>query len=372
MPLGKTLKALRQKRGLNQKRLSLLSGVSQATISRIEIGRVRQLRSRALKSLADALNVSVDFLMGDNEVFASTPGDETPFFTPKIKEGRFHQIADVLDPFAILEQGRFLYVNKAFSDMVDFSQGELLAQNRIEQIILPKFRALVHHMIANNSSESYEVLLIRRDGTRFPAEISSKNITGTIHISILRDITARRYQQAVGRVQQAGLNIKTFDEMGQVVRIMADELEDTGLIFDSVSLNVIDEKADRLTTFTAYSESKGYHSIHNSLDLRQALDAQSTIRAFLSHWHRNKIWKRESDKEISQMPGLLIDVPFTQGTLRLGVPTDSPARNAGITSFLLDLSRPIASTLKRLQEIELLAQKLERAHEEIQSLCQSP
>ncbi len=372
MPLGKTLKSLRQKRGLNQKSLSLLSGVSQATISRIEIGRVRQLRSRALKSLADALNVSVDFLMGGNEVFASTPGAEVAFFTPKIKEGRFHQIADVLDPFAILEQGRFLYVNKAFADMVDFSQEELLAQNRIEQIILPKSRALVHHMIANNSSESYEVLLMRRDGTRFPVEISSKNIAGNIHIGIVRDITARRYQQAVGRVQQAGLDIKTFNEMGQVVRIMADELEDTGLVFDSVGLNVIDEKADRLTIFTAYSESKGYHSIHNSLDLRQTLDCQSTIRALLSHWHRNKVWERESDKEVTQIPGLLIDVPFAQGTLRLGLPTDSPARSAEITSFLIELSRPITSTLKRLQEIELLAQKLERAYEEIQGLYQSP
>ena len=66
MSLGRTLKALRQKQSLNQKALSALSGVSQATISRIETGRVRQLRSSALKNLADALGVSVDFLMGDN------------------------------------------------------------------------------------------------------------------------------------------------------------------------------------------------------------------------------------------------------------------------------------------------------------------
>ena len=73
MSLGRTLKALRQKKSLNQKTLSVLSGVSQATISRIETGRVLQLRSSALKSLAGALSVSVDFLMGDNEVFATIP-----------------------------------------------------------------------------------------------------------------------------------------------------------------------------------------------------------------------------------------------------------------------------------------------------------
>ena len=73
MSLGRTLKALRQKQSLNQKALSALSGVSQATISRIETGRVRQLRSSALKNLADALGVSVDFLIGDNEIFAHIP-----------------------------------------------------------------------------------------------------------------------------------------------------------------------------------------------------------------------------------------------------------------------------------------------------------
>ena len=44
MSLGRNLKELRQKQSLNQKDLSDRSGVSQATISRIETGRVRQPR----------------------------------------------------------------------------------------------------------------------------------------------------------------------------------------------------------------------------------------------------------------------------------------------------------------------------------------
>ena len=63
--LGRSLKELRQQQSLNQKELSDRSGVSQATISRIETGRVRQPGSSALKSLADALGVSTDALMDD-------------------------------------------------------------------------------------------------------------------------------------------------------------------------------------------------------------------------------------------------------------------------------------------------------------------
>ena len=65
MSLGRNLKELRQQQSLNQKDLSDRSGVPQATISRIETGRV-QPRSSAVKNLADALGVSTDSLMDDN------------------------------------------------------------------------------------------------------------------------------------------------------------------------------------------------------------------------------------------------------------------------------------------------------------------
>ena len=112
MSLGRTLKALRQKQSLNQKSLS---GVSQATISRIETGRVRQLRSSALENLADALGVSVDFLMGDNEILANIPCAAPAIGSipgvPAMREDYFRQVADTLDAFIIHESSRVVYVN---------------------------------------------------------------------------------------------------------------------------------------------------------------------------------------------------------------------------------------------------------------------
>jgi transcriptional regulator with XRE-family HTH domain len=61
---------------MNQKELAAKSGVSQATISRIEGGKIATLGSDGLTGLADALGASVDYLIGRTDVLE--PGDVLP------------------------------------------------------------------------------------------------------------------------------------------------------------------------------------------------------------------------------------------------------------------------------------------------------
>ena len=63
MSLGEKVKALREKKGMNQKQLAEASDITQATISRIENGKVNQLKSEALKRLSEALGSTVDYLV---------------------------------------------------------------------------------------------------------------------------------------------------------------------------------------------------------------------------------------------------------------------------------------------------------------------
>ena len=248
MSLGSTLKALRQKRSFNQKTLSTLSDVSQATISHIETGRVHQLRSSALKNLADALGVSVDFIMGDNEMFANIPSSDMWGSIPGVRPDRFRQIADTLDPFLVHENGSVLYVNQTLADLLGYHKEELLGKSGIEMIFSPQSRPTTKRMIAGGSSETYEVRLIRRDGSTFPVEITGRNISENVRLAVARDITDLRCQQAVYRVQRAGLEIQKTHDLGQVVCILGDELEDMGLQFEAVGLQIIDEEksADHL------------------------------------------------------------------------------------------------------------------------------
>jgi PAS domain S-box-containing protein len=379
MSLGRTLKALRQKQSLNQKALSALSGVSQATISRIETGRVRQLRSSALKNLADALGVSVDFLMGDNEIFAHIPsanmGGSVPG-VPGIREDRFRQIADTLDAFVIHENGRVLYVNQTLADLLGYRKEELLGKNGIELILAPQSRSVTQRMIASRSSETYEVLMVRCDGSTFPVEITGRNISENVRLAVTRDITGRRCEQAVSRVQRAGLEIEKAHDLGKVVRILGDELEDIGLQFEAVGLQVIDDEKNLLTSYHAYPEARGYRSFQDVADLQESLERFAPLRGLVSHWHRNKVWEREADERFLQMtqsgplgatyhPEMLIDVPFSQGMLGLGLSSGNAMRTEHIVSMLNELSQPISFIIKRLFEIQLLREELESTRNQL-------
>lgn len=64
MSIGSRVRGLREKRGMNQQDLKRATGVSHATISRIESGEFENLRTETLVKLADALRVTTDYLLG--------------------------------------------------------------------------------------------------------------------------------------------------------------------------------------------------------------------------------------------------------------------------------------------------------------------
>ena len=85
MSLADKVKQRREQLGMNQKQLAEASDITQGTISRIESGQVKELKSEALKRLAAALLVTVDFLVDrtdsltPNETVESDPNADYIF-----------------------------------------------------------------------------------------------------------------------------------------------------------------------------------------------------------------------------------------------------------------------------------------------------
>jgi transcriptional regulator with XRE-family HTH domain len=83
--VGASLKAARQRLGWSREALAYHSGVSWSAIAQIETGRRKDVRLSSLAALADALDVSVDYLIGatpttpdllEHRLFTYTSEDE--------------------------------------------------------------------------------------------------------------------------------------------------------------------------------------------------------------------------------------------------------------------------------------------------------
>ena len=358
MSLGRNLKELRQKQSLNQKDLSHRSGVSQATISRIETGRVRQPGSSALKNLADALGVSADSLMNDKARLA------------QVHKDRLNQIAETLNAFVIDENGRLLFISQTLADLLGYRGEELLAKDGIELLFAPQARPTARCMVTSGSSSAYEALMVRSDGSFLPVEITNVNISEKARLAIARDITAHCCQQGAFRVLQAGCEAERVRDLGEVVRILGDELEAMGVQFEVVNLQVMDEQRNLLACYRAYSEARGYRSLQNVVNLQESLGRFASLRRLVSHWHRRKVWEREADEDFRQMtqeifsdstyrPGLLIDVPFARGMLGLGLSMGGPKHPEQLPTILDEFARSISLVVKRLFELQSLRERLD-------------
>ena len=352
MSLGHNLKKLRQEKSLNQKDLSDRSGVSQATISRIENGRV-QPRSSALKSIADCLDVSTDDLMNGNG--HSTQAPKNPL----------HQIAETLNAFVIDENGHLRFISQTLADSLGYRGEELLAQD-----VAPEFHPKARRMIASGSSSAYRALVQRRDGSFFPIEITNVNINRKECLAIVRDITDQCCQQGAFRVLRAGCEADKVRDLEKVVRILGGELEKMGVQFEAVSLQIIDEQRNHLFCYRAYSEARGSRSLQNVVNLQESLDRFASLRKLDSYWDRREVLEREADEDFRQMnqeifldstyrPGLLIDVPFTQGMLGLGLPIGDPRHPEQLATILKEFAHSISLVVKRLFELQSLREKLD-------------
>ncbi len=66
--LAQRLRSVRRGKDLTQQQLEKLSGVHYTTISRIESGEAKQVYAETVRELAKALDVSMDYLMGLQEL----------------------------------------------------------------------------------------------------------------------------------------------------------------------------------------------------------------------------------------------------------------------------------------------------------------
>ncbi len=110
-------------------------------------------------------------------------------------EERFRGLSDAtFEGIAISEGGRVLEVNRSFLEMFGYEASEIIGMPAVD-FAAPESRDTVVEHISAGSPEPYEVVALRKDGTRFDAEVRGKSSQyqgREVRITALRNITGRK------------------------------------------------------------------------------------------------------------------------------------------------------------------------------------
>jgi len=114
----------------------------------------------------------------------------------KESQERFKILSDItFEGILIHEKGVAIDMNLALAEMFGYTKEELLGQNMIDLLMTKESLPLIHANISKEHAESYRVVGIKKEGTRFPVELEAKSITlndnRSIRVAAFRDITAR-------------------------------------------------------------------------------------------------------------------------------------------------------------------------------------
>ncbi|WP_126453853.1 PAS domain S-box protein [Sulfuriflexus mobilis] len=110
-------------------------------------------------------------------------------------EARFRNLSDAaFEGIIIHNEGQVLDINFAMADMVGFDQSELIGHSVLE-LVAPESRALVIEKLSHPDEKAFEVIGLRANGERFPAEVCGRDYPyrgKRVRVSAIRDISHER------------------------------------------------------------------------------------------------------------------------------------------------------------------------------------
>jgi two-component system cell cycle sensor histidine kinase/response regulator CckA len=112
----------------------------------------------------------------------------------KVQE-RMEMISDAaFEGLMVHVDGVAIYTNQRITEMTGYEPSELAALNILEECVVPEDRAGIRHRLANRIEGVYVVTAMRKDGSRFRAELHAKQGRlghRPIRVVAVRDVTER-------------------------------------------------------------------------------------------------------------------------------------------------------------------------------------
>ena len=139
-------------------------------------------------------------------------------------EERFKTLSNLtFEGILIHDNGIIVDLNQSLSEMFGYSREEVLGKS-IFQLAIPKeYHAEVAEYIKSRSVDPYEMEVIKKDGSRFPAEIVAKDVMiedSTLRVAAIRDVTelkkAYMFADKIAETTPAMLYIYDFEQQKNI------------------------------------------------------------------------------------------------------------------------------------------------------------
>ncbi len=119
-------------------------------------------------------------------------------------EERFRSLSEVsFEGIAIHEDGIIIDANNAFAALAGYDRSEVIGMHALD-FTAAEYHEAVTENIRAGGEDPYEVMALRKDGTRFPVELRGRTVPmegRTVRVVAIRDLT--RLKEAAAKLQQA-------------------------------------------------------------------------------------------------------------------------------------------------------------------------
>lgn len=168
---------------------------------------------------------------------------------------RFRRMAEAtFEGIVLSDAGKVLDVNQNWVQMFGYTADEI---RNVDGVIMaaPEARALVRQHIITNNEQPYEIIGLRKDGTRFPIEVRDKMIQfgeRSLRVTAFQDITERKQAEAeredlLGQVRHALARTDVLYRTAQALIAVTDLPELLQTVVDQIVAGL---PADRATVIT--------------------------------------------------------------------------------------------------------------------------
>ena len=162
--------------------------------------------------------------------------------------------------------------------------------------------------------------------------------------------TMRQHLLAAERVHRTVAELEEVQDVDKIVGIIARELRELEVNVAALGINIIDSEAE---TLSSYDILEGDFSLHTVNPLRHPANQE-----LLKRWHRNETWEREPDEDFREItsnrpsydPSTIIDVPFSEGTLVIGL-NSRPGKNRELIELMRGFCKSLTLWFKRSKDI---------------------